>query len=93
MSCSKIASYIGLAQRSGSVLYGEERIAENTKKCLLILVDRNAPEKYKNRLRNLAGDIPCFDTEDLAQTTHRDNVKAIGIVNPNLAEAIINLLR
>lgn len=93
MTNSKIATYVGFAQRSGAVLYGEDRIRENLSKCRVVLVDEAASEKYRTRLQSVCKNCPYFETEGLADATHRDNVKAVGITNPSLAEAIINLLR
>lgn len=89
---SKLASYIGLAQRSGGVIYGEDRICENIKACHAVLICEEAPDKYKQRLSARCGDTKCFIVSGLREAAHRDNIQAIGITNKDLAAAMIGLL-
>lgn len=93
MSEIKIAPYIGLAQRAGSVLYGEDIIVEKLRWVKVVLIEAAADDKYKLRLKNRCGELPCFETEGLAIALHRENVKAVAVTNEQLANAIINLLR
>ena len=89
----KMASYIGLAQRAGGVLYGEDIMTQNAGKLKLALVDARAPEKYVQRHMRRITTCETFVVEGLREALHRDAVNAIGIVNCSLAEAIIKLLR
>lgn len=93
MNASDIAPYVGFAQRKGSVLYGADRIAERRKQALVVLVDADAPEKFREGLKRKCGDAPVLEVECLAAATHRDNVKAIAVTDSSLAAAIINLTR
>ena len=47
---SKIGAYVGLAQRSGSVLYGEDIICEKIHLAKVVLVSSSASDKYKERI-------------------------------------------
>ena len=92
-SADKIASYIGLAQRAGAVLYGEDAIEDKQKAVKVVLIDVEAPEKYTNRLKTKFDCLPIFQIEGLRKALHRDNVNAIAITNENLAKAISDILR
>lgn len=89
----KLKSYIGLAQRAGGVIYGEDAMSEKKRAIKLILINSEASDKYKTRIKSKFADKPHFETHDLTEMLHRDNVKAIAISNDALAEAIIDLLR
>lgn len=89
----KINSYIGLAQRAGGVVFGEDIISEKLRKIGVVIIASDAPEKYIDRLKRKCESVECFEYSDLAQAIHRSNVKAIGITNIQLAKQIINLLR
>ena len=92
-SFDKIASYVGLAQRAGAVLYGEDVIEDKIKFAKLVLIDTAAPEKYSARVENKFNSIPVFRLEGLRKALHRDNVNAVAITNEDLANAIIDILR
>lgn len=85
---AKLAAYIGLAQRAGSVAYGEDRIGEKMSKIKIVLVDGAAPEKYVKRLKNKVANAPVAVIDGLKDALHRDNVYAVGIENADLASAI-----
>lgn len=93
MNSDKIKSYIGLAQRSGAILYGEDIILEKKRIAKVVLISRDAPDKYKQRLANKISILPTFEVEELCKALHRDGVYAVAITNDNLANAIINILR
>lgn len=65
MTNSKIAIYVGFAQRSGAVLYGEDRIRENLSKCRVVLVDGAASEKYRTRLQSVCKTVLTSKRKDL----------------------------
>ena len=91
---SKLSSYIGLAQRANAVLYGEDIICERLRLAKVVVIYGGAPEKFKQRLQNKVKDCcPVFQTEQLREALHRDNVNAIAVTNDGLASAIIELLR
>ncbi len=89
----KVAAYIGLAQRAGAVLYGEDVIEDKFKTAKLVLVDKEATEKYTARIHKKFGVLPICELEGLRKALHKDAVSAIAITNENLANAIIDILR
>ena len=89
----KIASYIGLAQRAGAVLYGEDAIEDKFKFAKLVLVDKDATEKYSARIHKKFDVLPVYTLEGLRKALHKDAVNAVAITNENLANAIIDILR
>lgn len=89
----KIKAYIGLAQRSGSVLYGEDIICEKKRLAKVLLIDSAAPDKYRQRVANKLSELPTYIVEELCKALHRDGVYAVAITNESLAQAIINILR
>lgn len=89
----KIVSYVGLAQRAGAVLYGEDVISDKLRSARLVLIDANAPEKYAARVEKKFDVLPTFKLEGLREALHRDNVNAVAITNESLANAIIDILR
>jgi len=93
MNVKNVAPYVGLAQRSNSVLYGEDIIAEKISKVKVILVDANASKKYKERLSSKFSDYPLFYIDNMEQAVHKDNVKSIAITQETLASVIIDILR
>lgn len=88
-----IAPYVGLAQRSNSVLYGEDIIKEKIEKVRVILVDANASSKYKDRLTSKFNGYPLFFIDNMEEVIHKDNVKSIAITQETLANMIISILR
>lgn len=93
MKASDIAPYVGFAIRSGAVIFGAERIEEKRAKALVVLIDAEAPEKFRSGLKTKCKSTPCFEVENLPLATHRDNVKAIAVTDASLAGAIVNLMR
>ena len=90
---SKISAYVGLAQRSGSVLYGEDIICEKKNLVKVVLVSSSATDKYKERILKKMGDCPVFIVDGLCEALHREGVNAIAITNDNLAKAVVGVLR
>lgn len=89
----KLASYIGLAQRAGAVLYGEDIIVENKSKVKIVLIDSSANEKYIARLKTRLADRNIYVIEGLKGALHRAEVNAVGISNDSLASAISAIVR
>lgn len=90
---NKLKSYIGLAQRANSILYGEDIIKEKLRFAKVVLVSSSASGKYIDRVRSKITECPLYITDDLQEMLHRDGVNAVAITNQNLANAIIDLLR
>ena len=89
----KLASYIGLAQRAGAAIYGEDDIVKNLPKIKIVLLKAQAPDKFKARLRRRLSDVEIFEIDNLAAALHRDNIYAVGVSNTQLAKAISDILR
>jgi len=89
----KAISYIGLAQRAGGVLYGEDIILNRIKLSKVVLIDDGATDKYKRRLSEKITVCPVYIVDNLRQSLHKDNVNSAAITNAELAKAIIDLLR
>lgn len=90
---SKISAYVGLAQRSGSVLYGEDIICEKKNLVKVVLVSSSATDKYKERILKKMEDCPVLIVDGLCEALHREGVNAIAITNDNLAKAVVGVLR
>ncbi len=93
MNEKKIYSYIGLAQRAGCVLYGEDNIAQKLRFAKVVIVDSGASDKYKNRIEHKFVNCPMYVMDNLTDALHREGVKAIAITNDELAKAIIDFMR
>ncbi len=89
----KAISYVGLAQRAGGALYGEDIILERIRYSKVVLIDGGATEKYKRRLTEKITVCPVYIVDNLKSALHKDNVNAVAITNAELAKAIIDLLR
>ena len=90
---SKISSYIGLAMRSGRILLGEDKITEQLRSCVVILIDENATDKYRERLMSKCESIPTFVLDCVSSAVHREQVLAIAITDSGLGNAILDNLR
>ncbi|MEG1528944.1 MAG: hypothetical protein RR405_01205, partial [Clostridia bacterium] len=74
-------------------IYGEDIIVEKLRFVKLVLIDADASDKYKERLKKRCDGVETFEIENLGDALHRENVKAVAISNEGLASEIINLLR
>lgn len=90
---SKITSYIGLAMRSGRILLGEDKITERLNSCVVVLIDENATDKYKERLVAKCKSVPTFVIDGVSSAVHREQVLAIAITDNGLGNAILENLR
>ena len=90
---SKISSYIGLAMRSGRILLGEDKITEQLRSCVVVLIDESATDKYKERLMHKCANVPTFVLDCVSSAVHREQVFAIAITDSGLGNAILDNLR
>lgn len=92
MQNNKFEAYIGFGIKSGNVVFGSDKIIESRKKIPLVIFDETANVKVVNKLISLS-DYKKFalvkSTILLSQLTKRDNVKVIGMIDRNLASAIL----
>lgn len=86
---SKIKSYVGLAIRSGGILFGEDKITEKLSACTVVLIDSSATEKYITRMTTRCSAVPTFVLDGVSDATGRAEVLSVGITNDGLGKAII----
>lgn len=88
---SKIKAYIGFAQKSRSLIFGVDDILKN-KKLKLILLSDNLAESSRAKLENYAKQkniiIKLLKADDFYSLFSNESIKAVAIINENLADAI-----
>lgn len=90
-----ISAYIGFAVRSGKVVYGIDNIVKCTKRIYAIFVCPTAAKNLsdKAKLFSERHDIPLATTETpLEDIVHKQNCKAIALLDHNLAKAARNAI-
>lgn len=92
MQKNKFEAYIGFGIKSGKVVFGSDKIIESRKNIPLVIFDETANVKVVNKLISLS-DYKKFALIKskilLSELTKRDNVKVIGMIDKNLASAIM----
>lgn len=92
MQNNKFEAYIGFSIKSRNIIFGFDKISEYRKALPLVIFDESTNVKIVNKLINLSearGFILIKSKILLKDLTKRDNVKAVGIIDKNLANAII----
>lgn len=79
--------------RSGRILLGEDKITERLNSCVVVLIDENATDKYKERLVAKCKSVPTFVIDGVSSAVHREQVLAIAITDNGLGNAILENLR
>ena len=94
MERSKIETYLGFCIRAKKIIFGAEMIEKQRKGVFLLAIDGNIG---KNSLKTIVKtkerlDCPLYITDEgsLSEWVHRPAVKAVAIVDKNLALAMIN---
>lgn len=88
----KIVSYIGFAIKAKKAILGQGALKQAREEVFLILVDNSASENLKNLAQNVANKKGCpviITKPTLAELANKTDIKIIGILDPNLAKAII----
>jgi|GEM_PF-1311357 ribosomal protein L7Ae-like RNA K-turn-binding protein len=89
---TKIASYLGLSLRAGKAVLGADNICES--KPLVVIADPslspNALKKVGNRCNYLG--IRLIMIEGVGELIAKPSCKAIGVKEPNLAKAILDVI-
>ena len=89
----KISTYIGFAIKSGNFLRGTDAVKMYKKRIFLIILCKNAAFNTQKDITDFASyrKIPLIITTDftLEEITGKENCKVIGIIDKNLAQAII----
>lgn len=90
---SKIKTYIGFALRSRTAVIGTDNLL-SARRTPLYLLDTRLSDNAKEKLTRHAEEngAKLFFLEKLDALTSKDGVKAVGIKNKSLAEAIINVI-
>jgi len=92
MKVDKIKSYIGFAIKSKSIIFGLDTIKE--KKVNLIVYANSMSESSKKSIKIISEKqkCPCYEIQDdeMLNLTNQEKIKAFGIMNIELAKAIIN---
>ena len=94
MQNHKIKSYIGFAVKSNNVVFGLDNIMTSRVKVRVIIEDGTLGEASKRKLTNFLAhkDIPVVVLSDISlgsDILKRDKCKIIGVLEDNLAKAII----
>ena len=89
----KIRTYLGFSLRAGKVIFGVDDIETYKKKIHLLLVDDGLGENSKKKIykanEQLKAPLYIVEAGLLGNLLHREQVKAIGVKDFSLAQAII----
>ena len=95
MEENKLRSYFGFAIKSNSAIFGADSVVNGNKKVCLVAVSEDINETSMKRLRkkceNQSIILLTFEKGKIADYTHRENCKCVGVTDKNLAAAIINV--
>lgn len=90
---SKIKTYIGFSIKSGQIIYGADTLIETKKRVKLIITCKSLASSTCERVKEFASkkgvQVVCFDEILLEDLVNKKNCKVIGLLNKNLAQAII----
>lgn len=102
MKPSDILSLLGISQKAGKVVSGQDSVerAVNSNRVFLIIISEDASENTKKRFLNLAKrwDIPVFlwgSSDELGKSIGKGDRKILGITDKGLSLSIykrLNLL-
>lgn len=96
MLSTRINTFVGFAVRAGKIVWGTDNVLAWKKKLRLILASENVSENALEKLRRYAeskpADLKVLGSDAVAELTHRDGVKVIGITDKNLSDAIVQEL-
>ncbi|QZY56794.1 L7Ae/L30e/S12e/Gadd45 family ribosomal protein [Crassaminicella profunda] len=96
---NKVLSFLGLAQRSGNLVTGEDTCAAYVKKnaVKLVLIANDASDNTKKKFQDMADfrNIKCViygDRQKLSQAVGKPNRAVYGIKDTGLAKKISSLI-
>lgn len=87
---TKISSYVGFALKAGKVVFGADNIIASNKRMLVLISESlgaNSASKVLAHAKETG--MRVVTVEDVGAIVSREGVKAIGIREKNLAEAIL----
>lgn len=94
MRIEKIKAYLGFAIRSGKIIFGSDNLFESKKTPMLVLICSTQNEKVSGKVTRFCEDnnIKVIKLKDicLSELIARDNCKVLGVLDSELASAIIN---
>ena len=92
-SIQRVKSFVGFAVRANKVVWGTDNVLAYKKKLRLVLVSAdlavNALEKLTAYCEAKPSALRILADVTVAELVHREGVKAIGITDKNLSDAII----
>ena len=91
---NKLESLLGFAVKSGKIVFGFDNLCETRKNVKLVICSPTVNEKVKQKLILLCNhkNWDLIETLELLEgLIHRENCKVVGIVDKNMASAILNL--
>ena len=94
MDVKKISSYLMFSIRSGKIIFGVDKLFVSKKMPCLVLICSTQNEKVSNKVLKFCNinKIKVIKLKDLilSELIGRDNCKVVGLLDYNLANAIIN---
>ena len=95
MTINKIKNYIGIADRAGYIIWGNDILDGYNHKLYLILYRSDFGKTIEKTLKRIKDDIPkiMMKVDDFNSVVMTDKSKIIGIKNNGIAKQIIALLR
>jgi len=94
MERNKIASYVGFAIKANKIEWGVDNIIQKKGRPKLILTDMTLSMNSFNKIKNysLNNNLKLLIIENLEKYTGKEEVKALGIYERNLAVAISEII-
>ena len=93
MKQNKLASYLGFSIKSGEVVFGFDNLLETRKKIKLVIYCHTINSKIEEKLYKLCEykkwNLVKIENETLSNLINRDNCKVMGLINNNLAKAVM----
>lgn len=93
MEKNKIETYLGFCIRARKIVFGAEEVEQKKKGIFLIIADESlgtSSQKIIHRaIEKFACPLITAKAGALGERLHRIGVKAVGITDKNLAEAIV----
>ena len=94
MDKKKISSYLMFSIRSGKIIFGVDKLFVSKKMPCVVLICSTQNEKVSNKVINFCNTnrIKVIKLKDLilSELIGRDNCKVVGLLDFNLANAVIN---
>ncbi len=94
LNISKISTFVGFSVRSGQILYGADTLIASRKHVKLILLCSSLTSSSEDKVRSFAQskNIPVLKITELLleDIVHKKNCKVIGLLNKNLAQAVLD---